>query len=196
MTPVVKNIPASAPDELVPAALRDPDVQQGLLDHARAVLKRWLADRPAIIRSESVEEAVQNTHLRALQKRQAYDSNAGSVSGWLHGLMNNVLRETIRSLCKMPAQEPEDKAAWERLAIDLTPSAVESVSERLAAADYLARLTPEQRELLRLRFEEDLSHEEISTRLGISPGNARVRLSRALTALKVIAGVGPEEDRP
>ena len=62
---------------------------------------------------------------------------------------------------------------------------------RLAAADYLARLPAEQQQLLRLRYYEDLSYDEIAARLGISAGNARVRLFRAVAAAKALAGVCP-----
>jgi RNA polymerase sigma factor (sigma-70 family) len=110
--------------------------------------------------------------------------------------MSNVLAETARSLRGLPAQPLPDQSAWERLATDLTPPASEAVPDRLAIADYLARLTPEQQLVLSLRFYDGLSHDEIAVRLGISPANARVRLCRALAAAKAIAGVAPREDRP
>jgi RNA polymerase sigma-70 factor (ECF subfamily) len=180
----------------VQAALDDPDVRSGLLDHARAILGRWLADRLAAVRAEAAAEAVQETQLRALQKRHEYDPAVGRVRGWLHGIMNKVLSETARSLCRQPAQALEDSAGWEQLAADLTPQAAEAVPDRLTAADYLARLPAEHRHMLQLRFYDGLSHEEIAARLGISPGNARVRLCRALTAAKALAGVSPGEERP
>ncbi len=68
--------------------------------------------------------------------------------------------------------------------------------DRLTAADYLARLPAEHRQVLQLRFYDGLSHEEIAARLGLSAGNARVRLCRALLAAKVLAGVRPGEERP
>ena len=42
--------------------------------------------------------------------------------------------------------------------------------------------------MLQLRFYDGLSHDEIAVRLGISPGNARVRLCRALNAAKASPG--------
>jgi RNA polymerase sigma factor (sigma-70 family) len=110
--------------------------------------------------------------------------------------MNKVLLEMVRSLRGLPAQEPAEAAAWERLTADLAALAPEAVLNRMAAEDYLGRLPAEQRELLRLRFYEGLDHDEIAARLGISTGSARVRLCRALAALKAIAGAGPKEDRP
>jgi RNA polymerase sigma factor (sigma-70 family) len=110
--------------------------------------------------------------------------------------MNMVLLEMIRSLRRLPVQMPAEATAWEQFTADLAAHAPEVVLDRLAAKDYLTRLPAEQRELLRLRFYESLSHNEIAARLGISTVTARVRLCRALTELKTIAGAGPGEDRP
>jgi RNA polymerase sigma factor (sigma-70 family) len=91
---------------------------------------------------------------------------------------------------RRPAQSPEDPAAWERLAADLAAPA-DVVTDRLTAAECLDALSQEHRQILQLRFREGLAHEQIAARLSISPGNARVRLSRALNAAKALAG----EDR-
>jgi len=187
--------PAAPPEDPVRAALDDLEVRTGLLDHARAILGRWLADRPATVRSEAAAEAVQEALLRALQKTHEYAPAVGTVRGWLHGILNNVLRETARSLRRLPAQGLEDSAAWERLAPDLAPQATEGVLDRLTAADYLSRLPAEHRQVLMLRFYENLSGDKMAARLGTSPANARVRLCRALAAVKAIAGADEGEER-
>jgi RNA polymerase sigma-70 factor (ECF subfamily) len=184
----------AVPADPVQAALDDPDVRSGLLVHARATLGQWLSHRPAAVRAEAAADAVQDAQLRALQKRHDYDPAVGSVRGWLHGIMNNVLSETARSLGRQPAQAPEDSAAWEQHAADRGPPS-EGDQDRLAATEYLARLPAEQQQIVRLRYYDGLSHDEIATRLGISPVNARVRLCRALSVLKALAGVRPGEER-
>ena len=63
-----------------------------------------------------------------------------------------------------------------------------SLAPRIAAA--LQRLTPEQREVLLLHAWAELSHEEIAAALGIAPGTARSRLSRARAAPAI--GLGEE----
>ncbi len=110
--------------------------------------------------------------------------------------MNHVLEEIERSVRHSPSQEPTELAAWEQLAIDLKSNAVEAAADQAEVAKCISKLLPDQREVLVLRYCEGLDHREISTRLGISIGNARVRLCRALIAAKTIAGVIPQEDRP
>src|SRR5262245_31854030 len=123
MTPVVTAV-AAPPDDPVRAALDKPEVQDALLQHALASLGRRMAERPAADRLDKAKEACQEAYARALQKRQAYDP-ARPVTAWLHGIMNNVLCEIIRSLHRSPAQEPADAAAWERLTSDLDSAAAE-----------------------------------------------------------------------
>jgi RNA polymerase sigma-70 factor (ECF subfamily) len=195
MTPAVTESAVTPQDDPVGTALADPAVQEELLNHALAILGRCLAGRPATDRLDKAKEAVQETYARALQKRLDFNL-AQRVPPWLHGIMNNVLSETTRSLRRSPAQESADPAAWERLAVDLAPDAADVVPNRLDVAGYMAKLAPEHREVLQLRFYDGLSHDEIAVRLGISQGNARVRLCRALNAAKVIAGAAPREDRP
>jgi RNA polymerase sigma factor (sigma-70 family) len=195
MTPAVIP-PAALPDDPVRAALDDPVVRNELLGHALATLGKWLSDRPGVVRSEAAAEAVQETQLRALQKRADYVTTSGSVRAWLHGIMNLVLSEIARSLRRLPAQESVDHAAWEQLARDLTPPAEEAIANRLAVQDYLTQLPAEQQELLRLRYLEGLGCDAIAAHLDISVGNARVRLCRALGAIKAVAGTAPREDRP
>jgi RNA polymerase sigma-70 factor, ECF subfamily len=195
MNPAATQPAAAPPDDPVRAALDDTALRDELLNHALAILGRRLADRPAADRIDKAKEAFQETYVRALQKRHDYNSTR-PVRPWLHGIMTNVLSETTRSLRRFPAQESADAAAWERLADDLAPDAADVVPNRLAVAAYLAKLPPEHREVLQLRFYDGLSHDEIAVRLCISPGNARVRLCRALNAAKAIAGAAPREDQP
>jgi RNA polymerase sigma-70 factor (ECF subfamily) len=187
--------PSALPNDPVQTALDDSVLRDGLLKHALVVLGRRLRHRPTSDWQDAAMVALQNTCVRALERRQSYDPTL-PVRPWLHGIMNKVLCETIRGEQSLPSQELSDAAAWEALAIDLTPDVAETVPNRLAVADYLARVNAEERQVLHLRYFENLSHEEIAVCLHITLGNARVRLYRAIAALKVVAGRASREDQP
>jgi RNA polymerase sigma factor (sigma-70 family) len=195
MTPPVTKPPAVPLVEPVRLALDDPEVRGDLLHHALSVLARWLGDRPAAARFDAATEAVQETQLRSLQKCNDYDSSL-SVRAWLHGIMNNVLFETVRTIRRLPAQELEDSAAWEQLTANCTQHRDDAAFGQLDVADCLAKLPSEHLEIIQLRFKVGLKHSEIAARLGISTANARVRLCRAISAAQAIAGADPREDRP
>ena len=187
--------PGAQPTDPVRTALDDPALRDGLLEHALVVLGKRLRHRPVTDRNDAAMVAFQETCVRALEKRHKYVTTL-PVRPWLHGIMNLVLCETIRKMRGLPIQEPDDAAAWETLAIDLTPDIAETVPKRLAADDYLGKLRAQDRQVLELRFYDALSHDEIASRLGISSGYARVLLCRALVAVKAVAGGSLQEDMP
>lgn len=196
MIPAVTQPPAGSANDPVRSALDEAAVRDDLLKHALVILGRHLADRPAADRIDRAREAVQETCVRGLQKRRDYDPS-WPARAWLHGILNNVLLEMSRALRRSAAQELADPSVWEQLTDGFTSQAAASVvPDHLDLAVYLARLSAEHREILQLRFYGGLSHEEIAIRQGISPGNARVRLCRAIIAAKRIAGMTPREDQP
>jgi RNA polymerase sigma factor (sigma-70 family) len=194
MTSAVTQPTANPTDDPVRVALEDAQFRSGLLKHALAMMRRRLGGRPAVTRLDAAEGAVQDVCARALEKRDGYNADR-PLRPWLHGIMTNVVKETVRGEMGLPVQESANAAAWEKLAVDLSPDIAETVPNRLDAAGYLAKLPAEIREVITLRYYEGLSHEQIAAKFGISAGNARVKLCRALSALKAIAGCG-QEGRP
>jgi RNA polymerase sigma factor (sigma-70 family) len=193
MTPAVTAKSDAPPGDPVRAALDDPHVQNDLVNHARAGVGHWPCAGAAGERQALAEDACQETMARALKLRHSFDRDSGTVAAWLHGILNNVLRELARNRGRQPAQPPPEPGGWGPLAAVLTTPA-DVVATRLDAASYLSRLSEDHQTILALRYWDDLSAEEIAARLGISAPNARVRLCRALRAAKDIAGVTREED--
>jgi RNA polymerase sigma factor (sigma-70 family) len=71
--------------------------------------------------------------------------------------------------------------------IERDPADQNSPHESLPAIrEWLAQLPPHKARLLRLRFVEDLSPEEIAERLGKSPGTIRSTLTRMMQAIRTI----------
>jgi RNA polymerase sigma-70 factor, ECF subfamily len=62
--------------------------------------------------------------------------------------------------------------------------AASELSTRLSIASMLLELDPRDRELLRLRYEEDLTYAQIARRLETPVGTAKVRLHRLKVRLR------------
>jgi len=186
MTPAATSLPVALPDDPIRAALDDARIRDGLHAQARAVLGPEAADDAA--------EAVQEAAARAWQARATFHTGDGAVTAWLHGILTNVLHETMRKRRRRPAQLPDDPRAWDRLLADLSPA--DAVADRDAVAVLFARLPAEHRDILDLRYRHGLDGAALAARLGVRPGAARVRLCRALAAAKVVAGVAPGEVGP
>ena len=176
--------PAASSEDAVRAALDDPAVRAKLLAHARAVFRGRHAD---------AEDAVQEVFTRAWARRHTFDPAGGPAGGWLYGFAANVFQEMFRAAARRPVQPPADPAAWEPAVV--APDA-DLADARLRAERHLNRLSPGDREVLHLRFFDELNLPAIAVRLGITYEAARMRFSRAVRRLQNLAGASPTEERP
>jgi RNA polymerase sigma factor (sigma-70 family) len=93
----------------------------------------------------------------------------------------NLSRDRIRGLFRRPRETPmpDDVDAWS--AVD---AGYERVTERRVVVRALAQLAVRQRQVVVLRFFEDLSVEQTAELLGFSSGTVKSYTSRALARLR------------
>jgi RNA polymerase sigma-70 factor (ECF subfamily) len=151
----------------------DPEV----LLHEHAWLRRLartLAADPA-----SADDLVQDTWVAALERPPR--ASGADLRAWLAAVARNFARGGSRRGANAKARE-RAVARPETL-----PSVAESV-ERVAAqrelVDAVLALAPLERDLVVLRYFEDLPPRAIAARLGLSGATVRSRLSRALAELR------------
>lgn len=142
--------------------------------------RRWIEDlaRRLVRDPNSADDAAQETLRRALTNPPA---RVSSPRGWLHAVLRTSVREMRRSQARREARE---LAAVRR---ETAPAAGDLVARadahRLVLAAVLD-LDPPSREVVLLRFFEDLAPAEIALRLGQPAATVRSRLSRALAVLR------------
>jgi RNA polymerase sigma-70 factor (sigma-E family) len=95
----------------------------------------------------------------------------------------NLSRDRIRSLFRRPREAPMPPDPDNLRAID---SGIEQVTERGVMVRALARLPIRQRQVVILRFYEDMSVEQTAELLGFSTGTVKSHTSRALARLRVL----------
>ena len=129
----------------------------------------------------------------AYRRRAAYQPERGSPRSWLYGIAANVVRGHWRD--EQQLLELDARLARDSLGPGPAAQFADAADERVIAATLapriagaLAALNREQRDVLLLHAWADLSHEEIAAALGIAPGTARSRLSRARAALRALLG--------
>jgi len=143
---------------------------------------------------QDAEDAVQETLIRCYSAwgrvSAANDRDAYVYRVLVNGISRGMRRKWRGEIpyAVMPEPAPTDD-----------PGAELSLSHSVRAS--LARLSPEQRQVLVLRYFADLTESQIATVLGIAPGTVKSRASRAIAALSedtslndLIAGSN-EEDR-
>ncbi len=133
------------------------------------------AFRYAKSRTEA-EDIAQDSMVRAWRKRTTLRKSEARKS-WLATIVRNeALREFAR---KRPA--PTDTIeAWQGSDDERVLATVERADLHAA----LERLNKRDRQLVRLRYDEDLTQEAIAHRLGIPLGTVKVRLHRVRAKLR------------
>jgi RNA polymerase sigma factor (sigma-70 family) len=133
---------------------------------------------------EAAEDLVQIVFQRTLKYRHTY-RDEGKFSAWLYHIARRVAADHYRRSARQPT--PTDPADFDRVSDEITASAGESAAKRDDLAimqTALEELPLEQREILVLHRFQHLSHQQIAKLLNISTGAAKVRVHRALAALR------------
>lgn len=162
----------------------DPDLLDHLIEQYQHRLFRYLVhitgDRA------QAEDLFQETWLRVLERGKQYDGRHNFVA-WLLGIARNLAIDTARR--KRPASLDELMDATERepLAVeDGAPNAFDRVftaEQQVHVTAALDTLPAAYREVLVLRFQEELPLEEISQVVSAPLSTVKSRLYRALEAL-------------
>ena len=152
--------------EPAPAAL------ERLLENHR----RFLAFlEPRVGSRAAAEDVLQAAFVRALEKGDALREDESAVA-WFYRLLRNALVDRLRR--RDDAGEP--------LPEDAEPAAPEALEREVCACleRLLPALKPEYAEILRRVDLEQRPAAAVAAELGITPGNAHVRLHRARLALR------------
>jgi RNA polymerase sigma-70 factor len=157
---------------------------ESTVDEGRSrFLGRYLAVQPAVrayalavLRDiHAAEDALQETALAAWAEIGRYDESR-PFEAWILGIARNKCADLLRARERHPVL-PDDVLG--ELARDAAALAAEGAGRRQALSRCLEMLGAGARELVRLRFEEELGAAEISGRLGRSLAAVRKGLARA-----------------
>lgn len=191
-----ETLPAtSIPLELVEAAARGDSVAWSELDlRLRSRMRALLAGRiPDDLRSRlDVDDVVQHGFLAAAGRMRDFEARgAESFERWITEIMLNELRDSVRFHGRQRRsflrQEDVASEILSRAQLDCdTPSALVAGAEgERQLARKLEALPEDEREMLRLRFVEGLTWEDIGLRVGLSECTAR---RRGIDALERMLG--------
>ncbi|MDA8066967.1 MAG: sigma-70 family RNA polymerase sigma factor [Thermaerobacter sp.] len=140
---------------------------------------------------EAAEDCAQEAFLRLFFAVRAGDE-IKRPGAWLSRVTTNlaldqVRRKANRTTTGFNAETEDGSLEWEPEDTREDTDPAESTA-RKAVADLVwrlsANLSPYHRVILSLRTKEQCDYDEIASRLGITPGNARVQFSRAKEALR------------
>lgn len=130
----------------------------------------------------TAEEVMQEALLMVWRRAETYDRRQATVSTWLFTIARNKRIDRIRRE-KRPEFDPTDPLLVpEPEAPPDQAHDAGQAEDRLRAA--LATLPPEQAELVRTAFFQDLSHRDIATARNLPLGTVKSRIRLALEKLR------------
>lgn len=191
----VESSTAGAENDALAVALTDRTVGTRLSAAAKAFLGRRAAAVTAAQQIAEAEEIVAEARKRAWERRDRFDPSRDVVA-WLVVFVSNVAREHVRRRCRDATSAgcgpPGEPARLEDLAVDLGRPVPDGVADRQFREDVDARLAPPERELVRLKYDEDLTFAEIGERLDMTECAVRVWHHRVVGRLRQEYGICPE----
>ncbi len=140
---------------------------------------------------DSAEDLRQEVFLRVYRYAASYDPRY-AFSTWLFRIACNVRKSWARDqVRRIETTGGDDAAEVMARAHDSAPNALERLAQgeaRDRLRGEIARLEPDERELLLLRFDREFGFREISEIQGVPETTVKSRLYRILEKLKVELG--------
>jgi RNA polymerase sigma-70 factor (ECF subfamily) len=154
------------------------------------------------------EEVVQETFLTLWNRAELFDPTAGSLAAWLHAIGRNRAVDRLRAAGRRPqlvgvispsASEESETQALERVMASGTvvagasqppgpEEAADAAGLREALRAAMSEMPEQERTVILLAYQEELSQSEIAVRLDWPLGTVKTRTRRALLRLREALG--------
>jgi RNA polymerase sigma factor (sigma-70 family) len=169
-------------EEQLVAALKRPDpaaVQELVASYGNRLLRSAFV----LCGDETeAEDLVQDTFLQAMRSIHRFQGRS-AVYTWLHAILINLTRHYHRDRKRIVYDD--ELARGEEVATpDENPGESDAVAASSALWEALRRLSSAHREVIVLRFYENMKIHEIAGHLGISKGTVKSRLHYAVADLQ------------
>ena len=153
------------------------------------------------------EEVVQETFLTLWNRAELFDPTAGSLAAWLHAIGRNRAVDRLRAAGRRPhlvgvispSADESDSQALERVMASGTvvagasqppgpEEAADAAGLREALREAVRQMPEQERTVILLAYQEELSQSEIADRLDWPLGTVKTRTRRALLRLREALG--------
>lgn len=128
------------------------------------------------------EDLVSDAFIYCYEHYDGYDPARSSVATWLYLVVNSRIKNYYRD--QKQTVDYSELEEWMFVEEPDMERAVYLDELRAFISDHLAELSEQQRNVVLMRYFHDMEFADIARELDISPGNARVILSRALGKLE------------
>lgn len=164
-----KEMTALARDEFVAEALAK--YEAPLVGYAAGIVRD----------QERARDVVQDTFIRLYA--QDIEKVRKGLKTWLYTVCRNRALDVLRKEGRAVVMDEEGFSKWE--AEGLSPRAMADLDERIVqVTDCLEKLSANQQEVIRLKFQQGMSYKEICTVTGLSMGNVGFLIHTGLKRMR------------
>lgn len=140
--------------------------------------------------SADAEEVISDVYLQVWEKANRFESERGTVMAWMNTMAwsraVDKLRKTRREFIQS-AMHPDELDGTYIECEELSAEQIaESWSSGKAIQNALQGLSEIQQKVLRLAYTQDLSHQDIASRLDLPLGTVKSHCRRGLAALREV----------
>jgi len=139
---------------------------------------RSLPDRSA------ADDVTQEVFIRVWRSRSTFNPQVARLPAWIVGITRNVISDTLSASARETRKVLA--AAGAGLADEAATGLedAELLADRLILDGELDRLGEPQGSIMKLAFYDDLTHEQISRKLGLPLGTVKSHIRRSLSHLR------------
>jgi len=170
-------------DELTPSFLAGDERALAAAYREFAPLVHTLALRSLPDRS-AADDVTQEVFIRVWRSRSTFNPQVARLPAWIVGITRNVISDTLSASAR------ETRKALAVAGAGLADEAgngledAEILADRILLDGELDRLGEPQGSIMKLAFYDDLTHEQISRKLGLPLGTVKSHIRRSLSHLR------------
>jgi RNA polymerase sigma-70 factor (ECF subfamily) len=161
--------------------MADMKVFERLLDETESAVRAYMAGLGVPL--DTVDDLAQEVYLEFYKGMDAMPANTLPIR-WLKGIARNVCMNHFRRSKRREERRLEALAEILAQTESDSGSAPDTTAQECALQACLQKLTPRQRQIVVLRYEEGITAEKMAHRLGSKAGTIRVTLFRLLRILR------------
>jgi len=155
------------------------DVEQLYRDQFRPVYN-YLYFR--LLNHATAEDLLADVFVRVVRSRETFDPAKATPEAWLWRIARNRLFDHFRSMHKVDNIEQVSEA---RFAVTDDYEGLDDTAQQ--ARQLLAVLSPEDRELVYLKYWQEMPNKQIAELLDLNASTVSTRLSRAMAKMRKAA---------
>ena len=130
--------------------------------------------------AEVAKDVTQEVFIAAWRARERFDSERGSLAGWLMGIAKNKVIDQLRHA----GRRVSTVGGTDMVEFAATTEHVGALADRLLVNDAIASLPERARNVVELAFLEDLTHAQIAERTDLPLGTIKSDIRRGLARMR------------